>query len=361
QMELSSLITAFQDNPPEGFTPEAISLGERKLPAFTTRFDLLLTADESLQQKVQAVSFLLPQRLRQSLLQPKTLFIGTTVSEFCLFPAGFALEELAGVLQQTMDRTGASYLIAKDLAADAPFFNDAERKAAQAICDTLVKAGFVLLEGQAAAYVPIDFASEAEFLERFSKNRRKNFRRKLKSRSEVTLRLFRTGDSFFQDKQNLDLLYLLYKTVYDASEIHFDLLSREFFTAAFQDSRSGGVVFTYWQKEQLVGYFLAYEQGDCLVDKYMGALYPAYRDCNLYFVSWFDFLEYARQTGKKYVVFGWTSPEIKAELGAEFTFTKHAVYPKNKWMRKLLGLVADSFESDRKVLEEWQKKHQEKR
>jgi uncharacterized protein len=83
-----------------------------------------------------------------------------------------------------------------------------------------------------------------------------------------------------------------------------------------------------------------------LLDKYVGFAYPQAREFNLYFVSWFHNLEYALERGLKCYVAGWTDPEIKRHLGARFTFTHHAVYIRNPWLRRLLSHFKHHFEAD---------------
>jgi hypothetical protein len=46
-------------------------------------------------------------------------------------------------------------------------------------------------------------------------------------------------------------------------------------------------------------------------------------------------------------VAGWTDPEVKAQLGASFTFTQHAVYIRNPLLRALGRRFSRHFESDR--------------
>jgi hypothetical protein len=84
-----------------------------------------------------------------------------------------------------------------------------------------------------------------------------------------------------------------------------------------------------------------------LIDKYVGFRYPEAREANLYFVSWFHNLAFARELGLRYYVAGWTDPEIKAHLGARFTFTCHAVYVRNGILRAGLRRLAGYFERDR--------------
>jgi predicted N-acyltransferase len=135
--------------------------------------------------------------------------------------------------------------------------------------------------------------------------------------------------------------------VYEQSTVHFDCLSAEFFAAVLGDASCGGVLFLYRHAGALIGFNLCFEHDNMLVDKYVGFRYPQARDFNLYFVSWFRNLEYARARGLQWYVAGWTDPQVKQQLGARFTWTRHAVYVRNPLLRAVLRSQRRRFEADR--------------
>lgn len=327
------------------------------MPAFQADFDLLLTADPPVRRLVQGLGCLFPTKLYSNLLRPRTLFVGTTVSEFALFPQVLDAAALPEILLNAMADKGCPFLIVKDIAQTAPFLSPAENAAADRICQALSAAGFVLLEGQATAYIPIDFDSLDTFFGRFSASRRADWRRKRKKGSAVRLQRIATGAPMFAEPAVVDEFYRLYENVYNKSYIHFDKLTRPFFASMLNDGESGGLLFAYSKDDRWIGYSLCFHRGDLLIDKYRGAEYPAFRENNLYYVSWFDMLQYAVDHAVKTAIFGWTSPEIKAYLGSSFSFTRHAVYPANSLVRRLLRRFSGSFESDRKILEHWNLQH----
>lgn len=224
--------------------------------------------------------------------------------------------------------------------------SDLENNYSQTFIQEAEKKGFLSVEGQALAYVPIDFSSREEYLSRLSKPRRKNFKRKLKSLNELNIEQLSTGDERFNDHEFRTYLYELYLAVYHQSEIHFDLLSPEFFSEILQDVHSGGKIFLYWADTTLVGYNICYEYKDNLVDKYIGLNYPLAKDYNLYFISWFVNLDYALTHNLKFYIAGWTDPEVKAQLGAKFTFTRHLVWIHSPALRFILKKLRPLFEAD---------------
>jgi len=360
QIEPQELIAAFEQHPPQNFTTLPLTMAGQLLPMFLAEFDLLITADKPIQNIIKHIIRFLPNKFCNSLLRPRTLFVGTTVSEFALFPQQLNYLTLPQQLLQQMSDQNATFLIIKDIAPVSPFLSASENTCSAELCAAFTKAGFVLLEGQALAYIPLDFESLDAFFSRFSASRRSDFRRKRKKRTATQLTLIPTGDALFRDPKIVDEFYQLYENVYNNSDIHFDKLTRAFFEKVLNDSDSGGLIFAYSFQGQRIGYSLCFQCGDYFIDKYHGARYPEFRENNLYYVSWFDMLEYALDHSFKTAVFGWTDPEIKAYLGSQFVFTKHAVYASNPLLRQLLRHFGPSFESDRQTLEHWYAQHEKK-
>ncbi|WP_300615354.1 peptidogalycan biosysnthesis protein [Dokdonella sp.] len=316
-------------------------------PAFVARFDLLTTADDELRRRVSRLPLF---RWWSRLLRPRTCFVGTTVSEYALLPRGAD----AGALVREWRTAPAArqpFLIVKDLPQESPLLDQASNAAARDVARACEREGFVLLEGQALAWVPIDFESTDDYLARLSSGRRKDIRRKLRARAELEIAEIPTGDACFAEAAVREEFYARYLEVYAQSEIHFDRLTREFFDAVLQDASSGGIVVTYRHRGELIGWNLCFVVGDALVDKYVGFRYPAAREHNLYFVSWMHNLDIALRHDLCCYVAGWTDPEIKSYLGARFTFTRHAVRPRSRLLRALLQRIAGRFESDRGRLE----------
>jgi predicted N-acyltransferase len=338
QLEPDALIARFAEHPPIDFSvTEAAGT-----PAFVAPFDLLTTADADVRDKVtKAPGYGWWGRL----LRWRTAFVGTTVSEYALFPPDAQPTVLAAALRDQLGRR-QRLMIVKDIPQASPLFDAATADWCQRFADACAASGFVLLEGQALAYVAIDFASEDDYLARLSSGRRKDIRRKLRKRDEVPVKTVPCGDPLFADDAVVDAYYALYENVYAQSEIHFDKLSRDFFAAVLRDPANGGVVFVYRHQDAMIGWNLCFVVDGKLIDKYVGFAYPQAREQNLYFTSWFHNLAFAREQGLTHYVAGWTDPEIKSYLGAQFTLTRHAIYLRNPLLRMLARRLGKFFESD---------------
>lgn len=342
-IEPCGLINHFLAAPPRHFS--TFSAGGA--PGFSTAFDPLTTIEPAVRRKIDALP--LARRWRPRL---GTGFVGTTVSEYALFPRAVAPDEF---VRRLLDEVAPRYplLIIKDIPTDAVLIGDEAFAYSRRLVEVCRASGFLLVEGQALAYVPIDFTSIDEFLARFSRSRRKDVRRKLRSAAALTVDALPTGDAAFHDDETLAAFYALYLNVYRQSEIHFDLLSADFFRVLLQDAHSCGVVFVYRRGGKTIGYNICFVENGVLVDKYVGFAYPQAREHNLYAVSWFHNLEYALAHDLRCYVAGWTDPEIKRYLGARFTLTQHAVYLRSRLLKAMLRPFKRFFETDHR----WHAEH----
>ena len=337
-IEPIALVRTFAAHPPEGFRALELCSG---IPAFSASFDLLTTVDPSVRRVIDALPL---AKTWRRLLHARTCFIGTTVSEYAVFPANASPDNVAQCIINSAG-TGYPFVIVKDLPGGSVLVGDEAYAWSQRLAEACRVLGFVTVEGQALAYVPIDFASVEEFLARRSHARRKNMRRKLRAASGLRFEEVPAGSPQFTEPM-MTRLYDLYLNVYRQSEIHFDLLTENFFRALFLDAGSGGIVFLHYAGDELIGFNLCFRTGTMLIDKYIGFAYPQAQIHNLYTVSWFHNLEYALAHGLCYYVAGWTDPEVKRELGAEFTVTRHLVYVRNPFLRAILKRSKRLFESD---------------
>jgi hypothetical protein len=344
-LEPPSLIQHFLHYPPEGFETVVSTVGQ---PGFRVKFDLLTTVDAG---TLRFVNTLPAAGLVRQILTWRTLFWGTTVTEYLPLPAHIdGLASLESML--TTWRRSSRLCVLKDIPSQSPLLTEAERMAAAELIEACKNTGFILIAGQALAYVPIDFENVDEYLSRLSSARRKNIRRKMRARADIQIEMTNTGCERLNNAEFLSELYELYLNVYSQSEIHFDKLSAEFFSAVFKDASLDGHLFLYYSAGQLIGFNLCFIHNGMLIDKYIGFRYPEAREHNLYFVSWMENLAFALSRKLSHYVAGWTDPEIKAYLGAKFTFTQHAVYVRNPLLRGILGKLSRRFERDKSWFEE---------
>ncbi len=337
-IEPPRLVRHFLDRPPEGFRAWTLTHG---VPVFSAPFDLLTTVEPADRRKLESLPL---SGLWKRWLRPYTCFVGATCTEYAPLPDVDAHAFLRELLQKSLPEHG--FVIIKDIPTEDVLVGAEAFARSCELLNACDAHRFIAVEGQALAYVPIDFDDTGEYLARMPKSRRKDLTRKLKARDKLDIEIVPTGDARFLDPVMLQQFYALYLEVYRQSEIHFDLLTPDFFRALLQDARMSGVVFMYRAEGQLIGFNLCFVHGNRLLDKYVGFHYPLAREYNLYMVSWFVNLQYALEHGLTHYVAGWTDPEIKRHLGASFTLTTHAVHIRNPLVRNLLKPFKRLFEAD---------------
>ena len=343
-LEPVELVEHFLEHPPTGFAAFRL---DGNVPAFATDFNLLTTLDPDDRKRIER----LPGYTRwRHWLCPHTAFVGATVTEHALFPEQIAPADFVATVRR-LASPEFPFVIVKDIPTDPDLVGAAASNYASALIDAARAMGFLIVDGQALAHVPIDFADLDDYLARLSHARRRDIRRKLRARNRLEISEIPTGHPCFADEAVLSEYYSLYRNVYEQSEIHFDCLTPAFFRSVLQDAASGGVVVTYRAAGRLIGFNLCFVYNDALIDKYVGFAYPAAREFNLYAVSWCHNLELAKHRGLKRYIAGWTDPEIKRALGAKFSLTRHAVFVRNPMLRALLSPFKRWFESDRQWLE----------
>ncbi|MDR0577731.1 MAG: GNAT family N-acetyltransferase [Candidatus Accumulibacter sp.] len=341
--EPDMLAEYFLRHPPEDFQTFACSSG---MPGFRADYDLLTTADE----RTRAWFEKLPgKRFLRRWLRWRACFLGSAVSEFCPLPPAPPGELVRSLFAAW--RRDSALLIVKDIAHGAPFLSGEANRLADRFVEACEASGFFVVEGMALAWVPIDFASEDEYLARLSSARRRDIRRKLRRRERLRVEIHATGDDWLTRPEVLAELYAQYLEVFTQSETHFDRLTPAYFQAVLADASLDGRVFLYSLDGRPIGFNLCFIHDGMLVDKTIGFRYPAARENNLYFVSWMENLAYARREGLRCYIAGWTDPAVKAALGARFTPTRHAVYARNPLLRRILRRIAGHFEPDKRWLD----------
>lgn len=343
-LEPPTFFALFHEYPPMDFT---VATGPDELPLFFTDFDLLTTLEPATRKRLEKIplSTILTRRLTFS-----TCFTGTTVTEYTPLPRAATP---AGLVENLLCSRGGnqSLTILKDIPVFSPLLSDDDNACADELSRAATARGFIQVEGQALAYLPLDFGNIDGYFAILSSGRRKDLRRKMKTRDTLEVEVLPIGDPCFKDAAFLAKLYAMYLDVYEQSQIHFDLLTPPFFAALLGSDDIKGVVVCYRHHGVLAGYNISLLHNGLFIDKYIGFSYPLARNLNLYFVSWVMNLEIALRHGCSAYVAGWTDPEVKMALGARFTFTRHLVWVKNPALRRVLHPLRRFFESDRHVLD----------
>jgi hypothetical protein len=229
-LEPESLLRHFIAHPPAGFHVECAAHG---VPVFATDYDILTTASPTLQTRVRGLpgSALWSRALRLS-----ARFAGTTVSEYFPLPVATRPADLVATLKARHGQQ-SQLLVLKDIPWHSPLL-DAHATHWRWNFPSRLQAP-VSKNGQAPAYVPVDFPSVDGFC-----NASPVLIAGIRASCDpaaVDVSVVTTGSSIFSDADFRGDLCVV-PHVYQQSTIHFDLLSR-ILQAILKDADSGGILF----------------------------------------------------------------------------------------------------------------------
>lgn len=353
-LEADDYLALFTRFPPDDFQVLVPPKEHTPTPCFALPFDVCTTLESDIMARLKR----LPGFSRwRHVLRWRTLFVGSTISEYAPIAITdlHAPEQALAGWEQEARRTRQTLLILKDLAHHSPLLSQQDNEAVARMARAAQQRGWMAVEGQALAYVPIAFADGEAWLQTLSASRRRDLRRKLRSKKELDISVRPLGDACFAELSAGSLtrqIVALYEQVYAQSEIHFDHLSAAFFHALLAAQNINGVVFLYrlHSTGELIGANICLVHDNKLIDKYIALSYPKARELNLYFISWQVNLDYACRHGLQHYVAGWTDPAVKASLGAQFTATHHWLWVPNPVLRAILKPLRSFFEADRATL-----------
>src|SRR5450830_1385143 len=230
-------------------------------------------------------------------------------------------------LELVAEREGASIIAFKDvLESDAN------------LLETPLKlVGFSKIENMPVASNLIGFKSFDEYLATLSYSTRKDFRRKLRVKSQITI------EEYNGTPPDLEEIYQLYLNCYENSELKFEKLTLEFFEsiAALMPFNCRYVL--YRAQGKLIGFNLLLHRDGVLLDKYIGLDYELCRQYNLYFLSWAHNIEMCIRDGFHTYQSGQAAYETKIRLGSKLEQTYIFFRHRSQLINPALKLIANTL------------------
>ncbi|WP_201769411.1 peptidogalycan biosysnthesis protein [Paracoccus aminophilus] len=198
-------------------------------------------------------------------------------------------------------------------------------------------AGYAALPGLATAWLDIDFDSEDDYLAQLSARTRKDMRRKLKSRAQVSV------EHVTDLAPVLDRYMALYNATRDRSDWQFEALTADYFTAILRDMPGRSFCTLYRVEGRLLAanFFVANE--DVLIDKFFCMDAEEGRAYNLYYLSWFNNIAYCLEHGIARYQSGQAYYDNKLRLGSQLTANFMFFRHRNPILQRVLRWVSPLF------------------
>lgn len=277
------------------------------VPAFFTTYDLATTAQGLTQRAIRSMRPFVPGRLTL-----KLSCLGSPETECC--PLGFhrdlnpiiRSEVLKGLLTAWSAhgrRRGIGLFGIKDL-------SERDRTEFSLPIESL---GYRSVSSLPTARIAVDFASVDEYFSRLSRATRKDLRRKLKGRADVTID-FRSDPG-----EHLDEIMAMYRETRARGEWAFEDIPHAYFSEVLTHMPGKALLVLYFSGGRLTAANLLLKDGSQLIDKFFVMRASEGRAYNLYFLSWIVNLEFCLSNGLKSYQSGQAAYETKLRLGSQLS------------------------------------------
>ena len=280
-------------------TRHAIALA----PAFLMDVPLRLVAPASLATTVARL-----ERLAPSLLQQRTLFIGSPCSDegrVGLLPGVERLPVLRALnraLRRQARVLGASLRVWKDFPADY----------AQDFAQLVRTDGLFPATSFPGSVVDLRGPDKAAYLAGLKSSRRNKLTKKLRLSAP-----FRHDVEVLQqpDVQTLDALFALFWQTYEKGDTQFERLTPAFFAEIATCDVSHFIILREPASRRPVAFMLCFLLGEHVINKFIGLDYAQPRESFLYFRLWDAAVDWALARGATTIQSGQTGYAPKIELG----------------------------------------------
>ncbi|MFD1747339.1 GNAT family N-acetyltransferase [Rhizobium helianthi] len=202
------------------------------------------------------------------------------------------------------------------------------------------EAGLVRMASLPTASLSIDFSSIDTYLSRLSPGTRKDMRRKLRARSQVTVETVEDlGDL-------LPRFIELYRQTRLRSEWQFEDLTEDYFAGVLANMGSNAFCKVYRVGDEVLAFNLLLRDEARLVDKFFCMDAERGRSYNLYYMSWFENIRFCLENRLALYQSGQAYYENKIRLGSQLTENALFFRHKNPVLQSVLGLLAPLFGTD---------------
>jgi predicted N-acyltransferase len=177
----------------------------------------------------------------------------------------------------------------------------------------LISKSYIRMESLPTTMIKIEAGSIEEYIQSLSKNMRKDIKRKLKKSNE----LVRLKTEIREDIDDIiEEVYRLYLNNFSDSDVHFEILTAEFFKNICRNMPGVAKYFiTYDQNNKIVAFNLCLIKDDLFIDKFIGFDNKVAQEYHLYFITFFHNLDWCIKNKIHYYQPGNTDYHPKVRLG----------------------------------------------
>lgn len=242
-------------------------------------------------------------------LQVKVMFIGSPSTERYYLAIG-QNENLKGIINSAL-----LYLYRfakKERLSGVLFYNISQKD--KLLAEYLAKKNFFEMEGLPNTIIKISSDSLGSHINSLSRNMRKDLRRKLRRSSEQASLRTEIRDNIEGIEKDV---YKLYMSNFNDSDVHFEILTPEFFTNICKNMPGIAKYFITYNKDKIVAFNLCLIKNNIFLDKYIGFDQVLAKAYHLYFTTFCYNFDWCIKNGLRFYQTGATDYYPKMRLGAK--------------------------------------------
>ncbi|HEY9793657.1 MAG TPA: GNAT family N-acetyltransferase [Candidatus Obscuribacterales bacterium] len=272
------------------------------LPLFQTRYSIATTLDQPARKLVASLEKWIP-----SLLCPRVIGVGFVEGEWGEiginreFPEATINEAVAGALEfleKIAEGLDVQILALKDFRAETL------RRLPKHI-----EATFGRGVSLPFCRMKLDFGDVEDYLNGLPRRVRQDLRRKMRQSTGVQVEIVTDPGQW------LDKIYDLYRDQVERSDLSLGMHGKEYF-ARVCAAVPGARYVLFILDNELIGFNLIVDNGNCLIDKYIGMDQTSGRANNVYFLAFLEKVRYCTTHGIKLLHLGAAAEGVKVRLGA---------------------------------------------
>ena len=273
------------------------------IPFFVMDFSFTTLVRGLLQRVIISLRKFFPRFLKMKLLflgAPTTeyLYMGISQNEDLREVLDQALIELKKLCKTRDIKTIIAYNLTPQHKELAKYFEDKS---------------FSRMENFPNARIEITSASVEDYINSLGKSTRKDIRRKLRQSSSIVKLHTDTCENI---ESIIDEIYKLYLNNFDESDIHFEILTPQFFTNLCRNMQGNIKCFVIRDSEKIVAFNLCMVKGDFCIDKFLGLDYSLAHQYSLYYTTFFHNIDWCIKNGIRFYQPGQGDYDAKIRLGA---------------------------------------------
>ncbi len=242
-------------------------------------------------------------------LKIKVLFLGSPTTE------GFSMglsphENLDIILDRALEKL---HSFSKEEKIGGILFYNLSQKDAR-IAAYLKRKGFLKMDTLPTTEISIKAGSLEEYINGLGKNTRKDLKKKLRRSQELS----QLKTEICEDTTGIiDDVYRLYLNNFNDAEVHFEILTKEFFLNICRNMPGVAKYFITYDQGKIVAFNLCLVKNGVFIDKFIGFDYRVAHKYHLYYTSFCHNIDWCLKNSLHLYQPGFSDYHPKLRLGAK--------------------------------------------